>query len=92
MVTDSIETNLNAKIAPNLGILLIVVSIITLPPRTESAQPGCSPSFSSIPTNHPGFSPMTTMVASLNLNIDSNWYPDSDARNYLTNNFNNLFT
>lgn len=28
----------------------------------------------------------------LDLNFDSNWYPDSGATNYLTNNFNNLST
>ncbi|KAA0032606.1 Integrase, catalytic core [Cucumis melo var. makuwa] len=45
-----------------------------------------------MPTNHPGFSPMAAMVASSNLNMDSNWYPDSAATNHLINNFNNLFT
>ncbi|XP_050946258.1 uncharacterized protein LOC103502987 isoform X4 [Cucumis melo] len=31
------------------------------------------------------------MVASHDLNMDSNWYPDSDVTNHLTNNFNNQF-
>ncbi|KAA0066108.1 Reverse transcriptase, RNA-dependent DNA polymerase [Cucumis melo var. makuwa] len=34
---------------------------------------------------------MTAMVASHDLNMDSNWYPDSGATNHLTNNFNNQF-
>ncbi|XP_050946259.1 uncharacterized protein LOC103502987 isoform X5 [Cucumis melo] len=34
---------------------------------------------------------LKTMVASHDLNMDSNWYPDSDVTNHLTNNFNNQF-
>lgn len=50
--------------------------------------------FPSISTNQSSssFPQMSAMVASPDLNLDSNWYLDSWATNHLTNNFNNLFT
>lgn len=35
---------------------------------------------------------MSAMVASFDLNIDSNWYPNSGAANHLTHSLSNLST
>lgn len=55
-------------------------------------QSGFYPSKFPQSSNNSSVSQMSAMVASPDLNVDSNWYPDSGAMNHLTNNFNNLST
>ncbi|TYK10642.1 Retrovirus-related Pol polyprotein from transposon TNT 1-94 [Cucumis melo var. makuwa] len=58
-------------------------------PRSNSS--GYSPnSHNTSYTNMNNHPQMSAMVAALDLNIDSNWYPDSGATNHLTHSLSNL--
>lgn len=59
-------------------------------PFRNNQPPGFTSSNCSQSCNSFGVPQMTTMMASYDLNTNSNRYPNSGATHHLTNNFNNL--